>query len=200
MRLKQSQEEYLQNLNAAAKKILPAALSETPEGAHGNGLLLANWLRKNCAEGDVIDASVVNIISAIVALDKAGLIDWKVPPTKKPAKPQPAFLQTNEGRAPNHARESQVSEINITMAQEKQRREKLGEQEHGKIMAEAAALVRNHSAYPHSRRIRETTALKAEFDRLVASKVHPKEVLAGVKALQNSFTGADITRPKIAGV
>ena len=97
------------------------------------------------------------MIRAIRALDGTGLFDWEIAPTEKPAKKQPDFLQTNEGRAPNHAHEAQVTEVDIQMAQERKRREKLGEQENGKLMSEAAAICRNHSNYPHSRAIRERT-------------------------------------------
>lgn len=199
MKLKQSEQEYLDNLVKAEKKLLPSVLSQTPEGAESNGHLLGNWMRKNAKDG-IIDVSVSNIIDGIVALDKAGLIAWQTPPVKKPAKPQPDFLQTHEGRAPNHAHEVRVSEVDIQMAQERKRRQQLGDVANGKLLSEAAALVRNHTNYPHARQLRERTALKREFDRLTAAKVHPEKVLAGVKALQNTFTGEDVTRPKIAGI
>lgn len=188
---KQSESEYQNNITTVERKILPSKLAATAS----NGTLLANWIIKNCAEGDVVDASVENILSAIVALDRAGLVDWEIAPVKKPAKKQPDFLQTNEGRAPNHAHEAQVTEVDIQMAQERKRREKLGEQENGKLMSEAAAICRNHSNYPHSRAIRERTELKKEFDRLVASKAHPKDVLAALKTKQDTFSGADTMRP-----
>jgi hypothetical protein len=193
MRLKQSNEEYLKNLEAVEKKLLPAVIKNTAK----NGERVVEWMMEpsnDCCSGDVVDASEGNIRKAIDALHGIGFFDWDVPPVKKPAKKQPDFLQTNDGARQNQPKNV---ELDIQIAQEKKRREALGNLENGKIMAEAAKLVREHNPFPHSRRIRETTALKREFDRLVASKVHPKEVLAGVKALQDSFAGEDITRPRV---
>jgi hypothetical protein len=187
---KQNQQEYNANIVKVEKQLLPAILAATAN----NGQSLANWLIKNCAEGDVVDASVKNILRAVSALDAAQLIDWKVAPVKAPAKKRPDFLQTNDGSRFNQPK---FSELDMQMEHERKRRSALGDAENGKIMSEAAAIVRNHSNYPHSRAIRERDVLKKEFDRLVAAKVHPTKVLEALKAKQSEFEGVDVTRPHL---
>ncbi len=191
---KQNEVEYNANIVAVEKKLLPAVLGATRR----NGDLLASWLMKNCAEGDVVDASAKNILQAITALNAANLIDWKVAP--KPQKKRPDFLQSHDGDPTNHARENQVSELDIQMSQEKKRREALGDAANAETMAEAAALVRNHSSVSHSRTARERAALRSEFDRLFAARTHPKELLAALKTKQATFEGEDITRPRLANM
>jgi hypothetical protein len=191
-RFKQNEQEYNANIVKVEKQLLPAILA----GTANNGQSLANWLIKNCAEGDVVDASVKNILQAVNALDAAKLIDWKIVPIQKPQK-RPDVLQSHEGSPINHAKPDHVSEIDLMMGQERKRRERLGDAENGKIMSEAAALVRDHTNYPHSRAIRERDVLKKEFDRLVAAKTHPKEVLEAIQAKRATFEGADITRPRL---
>ncbi len=178
MEMKQSQQKYAENLEEVRKRLLPSVLSATKN----NGDLIGNWLVKNCseAEGAIVDASVANILKAIETLDKIpGLLDWEIPPVKKPAKKRPDFLQTNEGRR-------------VTA------REALGDAANTEIMSEAVALVRNHTNFPHSRAIRERDVLKKEFDRLVAAKMHPKDVLAAIQAKRATFEGEDITRPRLS--
>ncbi len=195
MEFKQSQQKYLENIGEVGKKLLPAKLADTKN----NGQLVTSWLIKHCAEaeGQIIDASTSNILRAIKALDVAGLIDWQTPPKVAPAKKRPDFLQSHDGDLVNHARENKVSEIDFQMAEEKRRRQALGDAANAETMAEAAAIVRNHSSISHSRTAREKAALKTEFDRLIAARVHPKDVLAGVKAKQSTFEGGDITRPHL---
>ena len=120
-------------------------------------------------------------------------VEWEIAPIKTPAKPRPDFLQTNDGARQNQPKEA---ELDIAMAHEKKRREALGDAANAETMAEAAALVRNHSNYPHSRAIRERDVLKKEFDRLVAAKVHPKQVLEALQAKRVTFEGSDVTRPR----
>ncbi len=193
VQFKQNEVEYNANIVAVEKKLLPAVLGATRR----NGDSLAQWLIKNCAEGDVVDASVKNILQAVNTLDAAKLIDWKVAP--KPQKKRPDFLQSHDGDPTNHARENRISEIDIVMAQEKKRRQALGDAANAEIMSEAAAIVRNHSSISHSRTAREKAVLKAEFDKLAAARVHPKDVLAGVKAKQDTFANGDVTRPTFGG-
>jgi len=196
MEMKQSQQKYAENLEEVRKRLLPSVLSATKN----NGDLIGNWLVKNCseAEGAIVDASVANILKAIETLDKIpGLLDWEIPPVKKPAKKRPDFLQTNEGRRVT-AREAQDREQDILMSQERKRREALGDAANTEIMSEAVALVRNHTNFPHSRAIRERDVLKKEFDRLVAAKMHPKDVLAAIQAKRATFEGEDITRPRLS--
>jgi hypothetical protein len=190
MEFKQSQQKYLENIKEATRKLLPAVPADTVI----NGQLMLGWLIKNCAEaeGQIIDASVENIIRAIKALDVAGLVDWQTPP--KPQKKRPDVLQTTDGNRVNHARENKLSELDFQMAEEKRRRQALGDAANAETMAEAAAIVRNHSSVSHSRTAREKAVLKTEFDRLIAAKVHPKDVLAGVKAKQDTFANGDVTR------
>src|SRR5579859_241806 len=182
MQMKQSQQKYAENIEAVEKRLLPAVLAPTPN----NGQLIGSWLAKNCleADGEIVDASVENIIRGIKALDSAGLIDWQIAPKVAPVKKRPDFLQSNDGAAHLQPKDA---ELRIQMKQERERRQKLGDAANAEIMSEAAALVSRHSSTSHSRTYREREALKKEFDRLVASKVHPKEVLAGVQAKQNSF-------------
>ena len=187
---KQNEVEYNANIVAVEKKLLPAVLAATRR----NGDLLAAWLMKNCAEGDVVDASAKNILQAITALDAANLIDWKVAP--KPQKKRPDYLQSNDGAKQNQPKDS---ELDIAMAHEKKRREALGDAANAETMAEAVALVSRHSSTSHSRTARERAALKTEFDKLVAARVHPKDVLAGVKAKQDTFANGDVTRPGFGG-
>jgi hypothetical protein len=191
VRFKQNEVEYNANIVAVEKRLLPAVLAATRR----NGDLLASWLMKNCAEGDVVDASTQNILKAVRALDGAGLVDWQIAP--KPQKKKPDFLQSNDGRRVT-AREAQEREQDILMSQERTRREALGDQANREIMAEAVALVQKHSSVSHSRTYRERASLKAEFDRL-NGKVHPKDLLAALQAKQNTFADADITRPRLGG-
>jgi hypothetical protein len=192
IRWKQNEQEYSANITKVEQKLLPAKLAATVS----NGQLLANWLIKNCAEGDVVDASVPNILEAIAVLDKARSIDWEVAPTKTPQKKKPDFLQSREGSAVNHARENQISEIDIAMAQEKKRREALGDAANDETLSLCHRLVGNHSSSSHSRTNREKAVLKAEFDRLVAARVHPKDLLAALQAKQDTFANGDVTRPR----
>jgi hypothetical protein len=190
---KQNGQEYNANIVKVEKQLLPAILAATAN----NGQSLANWLIKNCVEGDVVDASVKNILQAVNALDAAKLIDWKIAPIQKPQKKRPDVLQSHDGNPVNHAKPDRPSEFDLMMGQERKRRERLGDIENGKLMSEAAALVRNHTNYPHSRAIRERDVLRKEFDRLVAAKTHPNEVLAALKAKQSEFDGVDVTRPHL---
>ena len=185
---KQNEQEYNANIVAVEKKLMPAVLAATPR----NGQSLANWLLKNCTEGDVVDASVKNILQGITALDAAKLIDWKVAPKVVPQKKRPDFLQTNDGARQNQPKDA---ELDIQMSQERKRREALGDAANAEMMAEAAAIVRNHSSISHSRTAREKVVLKTEFDRLVAARAHPKDVLKGVLAKQDTFANGDVTRP-----
>jgi hypothetical protein len=191
MQFKQSQAKYQENIDAVAKKLLPAVLAATPN----NGQLIAGWLIKNCteAEGEIVDASVENIIRAIKALDVAGLIDWQTPPKVAPAKKRPDFLQTNDGAKQNQPKDAQ---FNIEMEQERRRRIALGDQANAETMAEAVALVSRHSSTSHSRTARERAVLKQEFDKLVSARVHPKDLLVALQAKQNTFTNGDPTRPR----
>src|SRR6266478_719944 len=105
MEFKQSQQKYLENIEEVGRKLLPAKLADTKN----NGQLVTSWLIKNCAEaeGQIIDASVENIIRAIKALDVAGLIDWQTPPKKRPD-----FQQSNDGpQKPNHARREEKVQV-----------------------------------------------------------------------------------------
>jgi hypothetical protein len=193
MEFKQSEQKYTENIDAVVKKLLPAVLAVT----RYNGQLVVGWLMKNCveAEGEIVDASVENITKAIRALDIAGLVEWKTPPKVVPTKKRPDFLQTSEGSAVNHARENRVSELDIQMEHEKKRRAALGDAANREILEEAAALVSNHSSVSHSRSYRERAELKKEFEKLVASRVHPKDLLAALKAKQETFANGDVTRP-----
>ena len=74
-RFKQNELEYNANIVAVEKKLLPAVLGATVN----NGQIISNWLLKNRAEGDVVDAPVPNILEAIVALDKVQLIGPSLP-------------------------------------------------------------------------------------------------------------------------
>lgn len=190
MQFKQGAEGYRKNIEIVMKKLLPAVLKNTEK----NGQRVSDWLVENCSEGDIVDASVENILKAIKALDGAPLgVEWEIAPAKTPIKRQPDFLQTNDGARHNQPKNS---ELDIAMAAERKRREKLGEQEHGRLMSESAALVRNHTNFPHSRAIRERTILKELYDKLVSTKTHPKQVLEALQAKRSEFEGADITRPK----
>jgi hypothetical protein len=191
MEFKQSKQKYAENISATEKRLLPAILAATPN----NGQLIAGWLIKNCAEaeGEIIDASVENIIRAVKALDVAGLIDWQTPPKVAPAKKRHDFLQTNDGAKQNQPKDA---EFNIQMAQERKRREALGDRANAELMSEAARIVRNHSSTSHSRTARERDVLRKEFDRLVAAKVHPKDLLTALKAKQDTFANGDVTRPR----
>jgi hypothetical protein len=193
MNFKQGVEGYRKNIETAMRKLLPAVIKNTEK----NGRRVSDWLVECHAEGDVVDASTSNILAAVAALDGIGFIEWEIAPVKAPQKKKPDALQSHDGARPNHAREAQVSEIDVQINQERKRRERLGEAENGKIMSEAAALVRNHTNYPHSRAIRERDVLKKEFDRLVAAKTHPKQVLEAIQARRASFEGQDITRPRL---
>jgi hypothetical protein len=190
MEFLQSKEKYQQNIQEVEKRLLLAVLSATPN----NGNLLAGWLAKNCvqAEGQIVDASVANILKAIDALDAAGLLDWEKAPVKKTEKKRPDFLQTNEGAKVNHARESHPSELDITMAQEKKRREALGDRANAELINEAVALIKRHTSTTHAKTGREREILKAEFDRLTALKAHPRDVLKGVEQKQQSFYDASV--------
>jgi hypothetical protein len=190
MEFKQGVEGYRTNVGEATKQLLPAVLKNTAK----NGQRVSDWLVEHCSEGDIVDASTKNILRAIRALDGAPLgVEWEVAP--KPQKKRPDVLQTTDGNRVNHARENKVSEIDFQMAEEKRRRQALGDAANREILAEAAALVSSHSSVSHSRTYRERAALKTEFDRLIAAKIHPKDVLAAVKAKQDTFTNGDVTRP-----
>src|SRR5713226_1679117 len=190
MEFKQSQQKYLENIEEVGRKLLPAKLADTKN----NGQLVTSWLIKNCAEaeGQIIDASTLNILRVIKALDVAGLIDWQTPPKAAPAKKRPDYFQTNDGAKQNQPKDA---ELNIKMAQERKRREALGDAANAETMAEAVALVSRHSSTSHSRTARERSALKAEFDKLVSARVHPKDLLAALKAKQSTFENGDPTRP-----
>jgi hypothetical protein len=194
MELKQSQQKYLANIEEVAKRMLPAVLAAT----ENNGRLIGSWLAKHCveAEGDIVDGSTANILRAVDALDKAGLLDWQVAPVKKPAKKRPDVLQSRDGSPINHAKPDRVSDLDRTMAEEKRRREALGDAANREIMAEAISLVKNHSSVSHSRTYRERATLKSEFDRLVAAGTHPTELLVALKIKQDTFANGDVTRPR----
>ena len=193
MRFKQGAEGYGKNIEKVMKKLLPAIIKNTEK----NGRRVSDWLVEHCAEADVVDASVENILRAITALDGIGFIDWEVAPVKVPQKKKPDVLQSSEGSPTNHARENQKSEIDFQMAHEKKRREALGDDANRKIMADAVSLVSNHSSVSHSRTYRERASLKAEFDKLVSARTHPQELLAALQAKQNTFADGDITRPHL---
>jgi hypothetical protein len=190
---KQTNEELDVNKAKVDKSFLPAKLGDRA----WVGLLpsMGRWLLINCTVNGLTDGSVANMIRAVNALDGTGLFDWEIAPIKKPSKKQPDFQQTNEGRRVT-AREAQDREHDILMTQERARRSALGDAANAEIMAEAAAIVSRHSANSHSRTAREKAVLKTEFDRLVASRAHPKQVLESIKAKQNTFAnGDDVTQP-----
>jgi len=193
MQFKQGVEGYRKNIDTAMKKLLPAVLKNTEK----NGRRVSDWLVEHCAEGDVVDASTSNILAAVAALDGIGFIEWEIAPVKVPQKKKPDALQSHDGDPVNHAKPNHASELDLVMGQERKRREALGDAVNGKLMNEAAALVRNHTNYPHSRGIRERDVLRKEFDRLVAAKTHPNEVLAAIQAKRATFEGQDITRPHL---
>ena len=196
MQFKQTSEELDANKAKVDKAFLPAVLGDKAWGALLNPMGI--WLLNNCAFNGLVDASVANMIRAVNRLDGTGLFDWQIAPIKKPAKKRD-YLQSHDGDLVNHARENKVSEIDFQMAEEKRRRQALGDAANREILEEAAALVSRHSSVSHSRTYREREALKKEFDRLVAAKVHPRDVLAGVQAKQETFSGGDITRPHLGG-
>jgi hypothetical protein len=195
MRFKQGAEGYGKNIEKVMKKLLPAMIKNTEK----NGRRVSDWLVEHCAEGDVVDASVENILRAITALDGIKFIEWEIAPIQKPAKQKPFVQQSSEGSPTNHARENQKSEIHFQMAHEKKRRETLGDAANAETMSEAVRLVNNHSSFSHSRTHREKAVLKSEFDRLVAAKTHPTDLLAALKAKQDTFANGDITRPSLGG-
>src|ERR1700676_3459303 len=176
MEWKQSQQKYLENIEEVGKKLLPAKLADS----RNNGLLIGNWLIRNCseAEGTIVDASTSNILRAVDALDKAGVLDWQTPRKVAPTKKRPDVLQTHDGNRVNHARENKLSEIDFQMAEEKRRRQALGDAVNREILEEAAGLVSRHSSVSHSRTAREKETLKKEFDKLNRAKTHPKDLLA----------------------
>jgi hypothetical protein len=192
---KQTRQELDDNKIKVDKAFLPAVL-----GLKAWASILPSmgiWLNNNCSFNGVVDASVPNMIRAINSLDGTGLFDWEIAPIKKPAKKRPDFLQTNDGS--RQKQKDAESELDIQMRQERERRVALGNAANAELMSEAAAIVRNHSSISHSRTAREKAVLKVEFDRLVAAKVHPKDVLAGVKAKQDTFANGDVTRPTFGG-
>jgi hypothetical protein len=175
MEFKQGVEGYRTNVGEATKQLLPAILKNTMK----NGQRVSDWLVEHCSEGDIVDASTRNILRAIRALDGAPLgVEWEVAP--KPQKKRPDFLQTNDGS--RQKQKDAESELDIQMRQERERRVALGNAANAELMSEAAAIVRNHSSISHSRTSRERAALKSEFDKLIAARVHPKKVLEGVLA------------------
>jgi len=192
MEFKQTNEELDANKAKVDKTFVPAVLGDKA----WTDLLpsMGRWLLNNCTFNGIVDCSVANMIRAINALDGTGLFDWQISPIKKPAKKRPDFLQTNDGAKQNQPKDA---ELDIAMAQEKKRREALGDAANREIMVEAVALVSHHSSVSHSRTNRERAALKAEFDRLVAAKTHPKDLLTALKTKQSTFEGSDVTRPRL---
>ena len=188
MRFKQSEQEYSANVSAVERKLLPSVLAATKR----NGDSVASWLMKHRAEGELVDASVANILEGVVNLDKIGLIDWDVAPVKIPQKRKPDYLQSHEGDPVNHSKPQHASELELVHAEERRRRVALGDQEHREILAEAISLVRNHRGSTHAVSARQQEKLKAEFDNLSARKVHPRELLASLRTLQNSFNDSSI--------
>jgi hypothetical protein len=194
MEFKQSPKKIEENLNAATQRLLPAVFKETHLGVVGD--LAGRWLKLNRAEaeGEIVDASTTNILEAINALNDADLLKdcWERPPVRKPQKKRPDFLQSHDGDRTNHAREAQVSELDVQMAQEKQRRQALADRANAELVNEAIALIQRHSASSHGRTARERDALKQEFDRLTAAKTHPRDLLAAIKEKQNSFYNSSV--------
>jgi len=200
MKAKQTQEQIVQIIQALGPALKPAVLldcdanspPEIQRQVRANISYILAYMDKHFTDADgIIDASLKNWVKAALALQDQ--LSWEVPPKKKR---QPDFLQTNDGARQNQPRDA---ELDIQMAHEKKRRAALADSANAEIMSEAAAIVRNHSSVSHSRTARERSALKTEFDRLIAAKVHPKAVLEGIKAKQETFANSDVTRPTFVG-
>ena len=201
MKTKQTQENLAQIIQALGPSLKPAVLldcdanspPEIQRQVRANSTYILAYMDKHFTDADgITDASLKNWLKAVLALQDQ--LSWAIPPKKKN---RPDFLQTNDGS--RQKQKDAESEIDIQMRQERERRVALGDAANAELMSEAAAIVRNHSSISHSRTAREKAVLKVEFDRLVAAKVHPKDVLAGVKAKQDAFANGDVTRPTFAG-
>jgi len=200
MKTKQTQEQLAQIIQALGPSLKPAVLldcdanspPEIQRKVRANSSYILAYMEKHFADADgIIDASLKNWVEAALALQDQ--LSWEIPPKKKN---QRDYLQSNDGARQNQPKDS---ELDIAMAHEKKRRQALGDAANAETMAEAAAIVRNHSSISHSRTARERAVLREEFNRLVVARVHPKDVLAGVKAKQDSFANGDITRPTFGG-
>jgi len=199
MKTKQTQEQLAQIIQALGPSLKPAVLldcdanspPEIQRKVRANSSYILAYMEKHFTDADgMTDASLKNWVKAVLALQDQ--LSWEIPPKKKN---QRDYLQSNAG-----ARQNQKdSELDIQMEQERRRRIALGDVANREILEEAARLVSKHSSVSHSRTARERAALKAEFDRLIAARVHPKDVLAGVKAKQDTFANGDVTRPGFGG-
>jgi hypothetical protein len=110
---KQTENELNENKAKVDKALLPAVLGD--KAWTEIMAPMVKWLVKNCPSP--IDASPENMIRALTALRRAGLLldaDWEIPPVKIPEKKEQRYdyaQQSNDGARPNHSKVEKQTEV-----------------------------------------------------------------------------------------
>jgi hypothetical protein len=181
MPLRQTNEEYVRNVEALEKSLLPAVLVNS----EANGNLLSGWMLGNCTDRDgVIDASLENLRRGVAALHKAGMIEWSVAPKKRPSEIM------DSGRE-NHARKEQrfpdpggiqsacdaIRKAVATFDSERERR----------ILHTLRTDCETYRGRTHGRSFAGREKLKAKLDELVSKGIRADEVKKQIDALRNQL-------------